>query len=200
MKTNSKGLTLVELLLTIAIVGIIVLTLFQSVRYSMDVLQRANSHANLQIIRIMRQISRDLRCAFLPSTEYPAVSFTGTKSSIKFVSVVPLYHDWDGSKGYNLKEKRYYLVPQEEGNLLALKVSTKDIRATGKSREKEKEQTLSSSIGSVNFAYSDGEQWRPSWNSFGELPESVRVTVRFGGDGSKNSSEYFSTVIMLPSA
>lgn len=203
MKTENKGLTLIELLLTLSIVSIITMTVFQSTRYCMDVVGRANSNVNMEIIKIMRQMKRDLRSAFLISKKHPAISFMGTNSSVKFVSVVPLHHDLSGRQEYDLKEKRYYLDAREGKALRALKVSTQNLRARpvfGASKEKQTEQTLSSSIESMELAYFDGEEWQSLWNSLEQLPVSVRITLQFREGDITNPLEEFSTVIMLPGA
>jgi len=201
MKKTNKGFSLLELLLTISIVSIIMLTIFQSTNYGMHVFRRTNSNAELKIIKILYTLSRDLRSAFLMSQKHPSISFTGSGSSLKFVSVVPLDHSFDEQKEFDLKERRYFLTPGKEGRTRTLMYSTRSIGSQTASADKKKingDLPLSSSIDSLTFDYFNGEKWLSSWNSQVQLPESVRVTVQFRENGQISPLGYFSTVILIP--
>jgi prepilin-type N-terminal cleavage/methylation domain-containing protein len=205
MKINHKGFTLLELLLTIGIVGMIGLVLFQSTGYSMNVLRRTNSRVNSQALMIMRQIGRDLRGAFLMSKKYPEISFLGTASSMKFISTAPLNDRFDGPNEFDLKEKHYYLAPGDEGQKPVFMCAMRNFSEPTAPEDKIEgqpgtRQALSAFVDSLNFSYFDGREWLPMWNSLEQLPESVRITIQFREDGPKNQLEYFSTVIMLPGA
>ncbi len=195
MKAKNKGFTLLEFLLTISIAGIVALTIFQSASYSMSVLRRTNSNVNLQAIRIMRQISRDLRSAFLVSAKHPTISFTGTNSSLKFISTAALNDVFDEKGEFDLKERRYYLERSGEVRSSALMYSVKNLGL--RNILEEKGQLLSSSINSLTFSYFDGRQWVDSWNSSEQLPKSVRIVIQFNEYGEKSPLGYFSTVILM---
>jgi len=197
-RRRNRGFTFIELLLAISITSAILLFVFQSVRYSMNVLRRVNGDTNIEVIKIVNQMSQELRCAYSLSERRPQITFSGTPSSVRFVSVVPLNAIFEGDKEWDLKERRYFLKSEEKDGQVSLMYTAQDLVFEGPKQEASAGRRLSSNIKSLEFSYFDGIKWRPSWNSTVRLPEAVRISLELQGRGVSDSSDSFSTVVSIP--
>lgn len=203
-KLQNRGVTFVELLLTISIVGVIMMTIYQSTSYGMSVFHRSKNSSNMEAIHIMKQLGRELRSSFLISNKTPSISFSGTASSLKFVSAVSLEHDFLKEGGFDLKQYRYSLQPGERNGITSLIHAAEDVfmpnAGSNDVSKKGSEKQMSASIKSMMFSFFDGEEWKPSWNSHVHLPQAVRISIQFQSGKNVDPLEFYSTVIHIPGA
>jgi len=163
MTRCKRGFTLVELLITTAILGIVTLAIFSTFASGLNVYTRVRSYTGLQpdILFSLEKIERDLRGAFV----FSKIDFRGEKKLISFPAIV----NNTGSKKEevcSLGRVTYYydgvkdiLIREEQDYSKAIK---------GKYRKRGKRTTLAS-LKNMEFSYfyydteSKAYNWVNSW-------------------------------------
>jgi type II secretion system protein J len=194
MNKSLKGFTLLELVLSVAITAIVLLTVYSSFQLCAKAGSKAKSRINRDAAKILTQLSRDLRSAYLPEKKSSILKFSGSSTRMNFISVVPLGHNFSASGGYDLREVGYYLgqgdYEQAGGLIYRVDLTPDDDISKGGEH-----QQLSGLARSLKFSYYDGRLWQEVWNSTEQLPQAVRVSIEFQPAAKNQPAESFSTVV-----
>ncbi len=198
----SKGFTLIEILIAVAIVSLILTIIYGSYASSIDTMNytREKMEAFSMIRLTLNRMNDELTSSFISSDGH--LKFVGEEGKVDFISSS---HEriFKNSKEYDLVEVSYFTGAAEEGasgseSLLARRESLflwrredrtpdDDILEGG---EKEK---LMEGLEGIEFKYYDGEEWRDEWDSKEEkgLPQAVKITLKF-------PDKEFSTMAFIP--
>lgn len=177
---TSKGFTLVEILIAVAIVSLILTIIYGSYASSIDTMNytRKKMDAFSMVRLTLSRMNEELTSSFF-SEDDKDVMFSGEERKIDFISSS---HEriFKDSKEYDLSEIGYFTEAAEEGESLCLwrredRTPDDDVLEGG---EKEK---LMEGLKGIEFKYYDGEEWRNEWDSKQEfrLPQAVKVILKF---------------------
>ena len=177
---TSKGFTLVEILIAVAIVSLILTIIYGSYASSIDTMNYTQEKMKVfSMIRLtLSRMNEELTSSFF-SEDGKDVMFSGEEGRIDFISSS---HEriFKDSQEHDLSEIGYFTEAAEEGESLCLwrredKTPDDDVLEGG-----EQEQLMEGLKG-IEFKYYDGEEWRDEWDSKEEacLPQAVKVTLKF---------------------
>lgn len=184
---NSRGFTLLEVLVALTIFGIVVVIIFGSLNLAVRAWERGESAAERnQETRIVADLIEQQVKSTYPyyfregNEETPA--FRGERQSVRFISTVGLA----SGDVVGLAFVSYFVEPGKGLMLCEKRVFSKKVfEETSSGREGS--VLLSSSISEVSFEYEteDGE-WKESWDIKEMLvfPRSIRITLEFSKDES----------------
>ncbi|MCD5390669.1 prepilin-type N-terminal cleavage/methylation domain-containing protein [candidate division NPL-UPA2 bacterium] len=186
-----KGFTLLELLITLAIVATILGIIYGSYASSVGTMSDCRERVGLyrEARLILEIISREISSAFV-SDNNEKLRFEGAQDELHFSSasgrLVP------GLEPTDIREISYYLGPEPDRNSLMRREQwpvDDDIREGGETL------ILIDDIESLNFSYYGEEDWQEEWlwEEEGRLPMAVKVTITFAG-----TETSFSTLINIP--
>jgi len=192
---QTRGFTLIEVLLAVSISGIVLLTLYKGFSLGIEANRRVRNFTSVEIQKSLSKLSSELRSAFIYEDRKSTIDFIGTSNSLRFISAAPL----DDAGGYvgnsDLKETRFYLLPSKSDKTNSLVYGQTSLYAQkGKSKER-KHVKLAKRIRSLKFEYYDGEYWQSAWNSAQALPDAVKISIDFVGRTNSRSPNLFSTVV-----
>lgn len=172
-----RGFTLVELLVALAILGMITLMLAASTRFGLRAWHRTDAlEATAGELGLVRAtLARDLALAYpewnASDPTAPVVGFDGTERRLGFLAPAPQAM---GGAGF----ARYLLAAGEDGRLtLAATFETAP-------DPPDRASVLLEQASSIAFAYygsPDGQAapvWQPSWRNRRSLPLLIRIRVR----------------------
>jgi type II secretion system protein J len=191
------GFTLLELVLSVAITGIVLLTIYSSFSLGLRVWERVRNGIERDAQRIIAQLSRDLRSAYLSAEKNSNLKFVGSTTSINFITVASLRHNFSDSGEYDLREVGYYLGTKPHKNSYSLIYRT-DLTPDDNIFKGDQLSELSRQVESLKFAYYDGKSWQKAWNSSEHLPQAVHISLGLKSRSQSSSSEIFSTIVDMP--
>ena len=202
----TAGFTLLEVIVTLTIVGFILLIIFGAFRLGLSTWERGEStRREYQKMRAATQmISRQIK-SIVPykvkatQAEADYLAFEGKATSLKFVSAFPIKGKKPEGLVYGIYEFR---GEGTEGGRLILyeeKVLNKDL--FGESPKEESGATLLEGISNVRFEYyregdpdkNREEGWVDEWNAKDEkeLPKGLRMTITSeNGEGEKKEVSF----------
>ncbi len=196
--TRRAGHTLLELLLAVAISGLVLTAVYSSLSLGLKVFRRAKGEVSVEAQTILDKLSQHLRSAYLfPDTKSDLI-FLGSPQSLRFTATAPLRPSAGSGDEESLMMVRYYLVPSGKQGLSALMLSARPRTRAPEEESAPPAQTLSDAIANLKIDYFDGENWSDFWNSSQQLPRSVRLSLMMKKDPRDDFSRPFSTVIDLP--
>jgi general secretion pathway protein J len=205
---SRKGFTLLEVMITLTILGFILLIIFGGFRLSYSAWERGESiKEDLQKRRILSQLISQQIKSIVPyrikteKAEGDYLAFLGKPESLKFVSALPIRAR--RSEGfvhllYEFKEDRFMLYEQRVLNRNFFEEELKE--ETGVS--------LHEGISNVRFEYyreadekkNLAEEWLEEWNAKEEkkLPKLLRITLTFKNKDEKEKETPFSFLASIP--
>ena len=107
--SKAKAFTLLEVLLSVAIGVVVLITLYSSFYLGTKVWARVSGNTDKDARKIISQLAHDLRCSYILEQEDSDLRFTGKPTSLKFVTTAPLGHILS-VKHYDLREVDYFLA------------------------------------------------------------------------------------------
>ena len=191
-ETGTWGFTLVEVMITLTILGFILLTIFGVFRLGLSAWEKGeNFKEEDQHLRITSQlISRQIKSIFpykirTTKADGDYLAFEGGARSIKFVSALPL----KGGQPQGLVYVIYDLKKNEKGNeslvLYEQRVLNKDFMS--ETPREESGIPLMEDLAEGRFEYYREEdlqnkkaaEWIEEWKAReeGELPKAIRITL-----------------------
>jgi general secretion pathway protein J len=193
---KSKGFTLVEILIAVAIASLILTIIYGSYASSIDTMNYTRKKMDtFSLTRLtLSRMNEELTSSFF-SEDSEEVMFSGEEGGLSFISSS---HEriFKDSREYNLVEIGYFTEAAEEeaSGSESLSLWRREDRTPdddvleGGEREK-----LMEGLEGVEFKYYDGEEWRSEWDSKEQscLPQAVEVTLKFPG-------KEFSTIAFIP--
>lgn len=177
--SRDSGFSLVELLVSLAILGLLSLMLLQGVFSGRRVWERLDSRAvRLETVEDAQSALRDRLERAFPLTRYdasaPFADFQGEAKVVRFLAPPPL-------SARPAALRRYTLGLTTSGDLVLTSASDVALDAARAS-----EQTvLLRNVRSVDFTYwgvappDNVERWRPTWRARPTTPQLVRIRLAF---------------------
>lgn len=213
MNKTIKGFTLLELLVSLTILVIVVLTVYVSFRLGLKTYRRQekNSYINQNMRQAWRMISRDLRCAFVSDSKdirfIGEQNFDGKNDKVNFVTYLPEIYGREGG----LAEVSYYvdndpntdcegLIRENRGFPYSLASSQQEGQEGEEIINTAKIQEIAPLVRSFKLQYFDSKSWQDTWGKGGgiedlsaTLPVSVKISITLL-DEETNEEKSFETV------
>lgn len=197
MKPASRsGFTLIEMLVGLALLGLMTLVLFGALRFSIRSWDRAEIKT-LQVVdlRIVEGVlRREIGKAFplrIGQANENKIAFEGDSKQVHFVTALPAHLSGGGLSlvALELAEDRDEVKQSTAGKALVLKHvipdgETRDFSALDKSDR----SVLLKGLEDVEFAFfgQDNDQtegsWRNQWTSSARTPALLRIKLKFAGN------------------
>jgi general secretion pathway protein J len=190
-----SGFTLIEMLVGLALLGLMTLLLFGALRFSIRSWDRAETKT-LQVVdlRIVEGVlRREIGKAFplrIGQVNENKIAFEGDSKQVRFVTALPAHLSGGGLSlvALELVEDRSEAKQGPPGKVLVLKHvipdgDTRDFSAL----EKSDRSVLLKGLEDVEFAFfgKDNDQteasWRNQWISSARTPALLRVKLKFAG-------------------
>ncbi len=195
-----KGFTLVEILISLAILAMIVVSTFTIFRSSAKSWQKGESRserynsARIAIGKMSREISQAVLNKNTPA------KFIGTREDVSFISFV------SGRSGvFDLAEIEYWIDGDQ--NFL---MRNEDLNPDYDFSTQDNSDILADNISELEFSYYDGIVWNESWDSEekgketddgdrGILPKAIKIKIKVR-DKKGEGSETFEVMTRLKTA
>lgn len=179
--THDAGFTLVELLVSLVLLGLVSLLMLDSLRMGSTTLMRGTALSNwIDNVSVIQNRLRDLLDNAYPAYVFSDgrghVDFDGTSNALTFLAPTPIALGGQGRTRYNL------LVEENGGYADLILTSRLELSASDSPATK---RTLLSGVGSASFAYlalgsqNDAERWVEQWSLQRHLPQLIKIQVRF---------------------
>jgi prepilin-type N-terminal cleavage/methylation domain-containing protein len=173
-KSREGGFTLLELMIALALTGLISLVAYTSLSLSLKAMQRGQAAADrVQELRVSQTIlARSLSSAAHGSLDHSNY-FIGSASEIRFFTPVPL-------EAFNLGGMYHWRVlagEDESGQLVLAVEQTRNVNWFRDPEGVEVRQILLKPLASLRFTYGRGDQEFATWDAAKakSLPDWVRV-------------------------
>jgi general secretion pathway protein J len=181
---DQAGFTVVELVVALAIFGLVAMLLFGSVRFGLKAWQRGSAHADavehsIVVQSLLRRLIEDAYPQFLredPMRQH--VDFDGEADSLRFLAAAPAVLGGGG-------QFRFALNLERHDGQVDLILNAKPELAFPQSSEMSSRNALISGAEHVQFSYfgtapSDTTaRWHDTWTQRSQLPQLVRIRVSF---------------------
>lgn len=201
MKPASRsGFTLIEMLVGLALLGLMTLVLFGALRFSIRSWDRAEMKT-LQVVdlRIVEGVlRREIGKAFplrIGLANENKIAFEGDSKQVHFVTALPAHLSGGGLSlvALELAEERVEAKQEPPGKALVLKHvipdgETRDFSALNSALEKSDRSVLLKGLEDVEFSFfgQDNDQteasWRNLWASSARTPALLRIKLKFAGN------------------
>ena len=201
MKPASRsGFTLIEMLVGLALLGLMTLVLFGALRFSIRSWDRAEMKT-LQVVdlRIVEGVlRREIGKAFplrIGLANENKIAFEGDSKQVHFVTALPAHLSGGGLSlvALELAEERVEAKQESPGKALVLKHvipdgETRDFSALDSVLEKSDRSVLLKGLEDVEFSFfgQDNDQteasWRNLWASSARTPALLRIKLKFAGN------------------
>jgi type II secretion system protein J len=195
---NENGFTLIEVMVAVAVMGIVLLVAYRSIGTTSEAVQHVSKTADIHHTArvILGRLAEELVSADWTEDSRDAV-FIGVDGnedgrptdSLRFRSRAHVRTVADAREsdlnvvGYSLHNRT--LLRQEEHNLLSLSDMTAD-------------RGEISGVSSLNFRYWDGTGWRDDWDAVRAKGLPVAVLIELSMADSSAGAGTFTTMVNLP--
>jgi len=185
-KTN-KGFTLIEILVTTAILGMIAVAILATFASGLNVYNRVKTYGGIQadVLLSLEKMERDLRNVFSLS----GIDFSGDTERVSFAGLIKTV-DAEGNRNVSLGKISYYL-DSETGTLV--KEEQDYPRAVSGVATEDGIFKVLAFIKNIDFSYyyfnvdTQRYDWKGSWSLGEGLPKGIKIEVTFR-DGSKDTT------------
>jgi general secretion pathway protein J len=184
-RDSIAGFTLVELLVTLALMSLISLLLFSGIRFGARAWESSSARLTAAeevsaVQNILRQLLEEATIVRQRTADASqrGPSFRGTADSVRFIAPLPVHH---GVGGLYVQT----LAPSGAGLMLGWHVWRPDSPLDKDSDELADSSPLLSGIAGIRLAYygSIGQErrlgWHPVWDDSAGPPELIRIDVTF---------------------
>ena len=181
-RTDEAGFTLIELTIALVLLGLIMSTLFASLRFGTRASTETSSHLTrvdaLQRVRALlkEEVTRAYPYLITTDRTHPKVAFEGGSTSMEFLGVFPESLQQPG------RAKVRFALEQTEGHGIQLMLSL--VPELSLSREGVHEVLLDA-ISDADIGYlsnRDGSNpgtWSSTWSDQTVLPKLIRIRIKF---------------------
>jgi general secretion pathway protein J len=183
-RRSEAGFTLIELLISIAILGLIMLTLFGSLRFGTRVWDRTQRQTAsiADIARTQALLRREIGQAYpayvVTDPTHGAIDFSGEAQSVSFLGPAPRSLVEAGRARVTFRTAR-----KDDGLSLIMEARPELASSDSAARS----EVLLDHIASLKFSYfgqpdsSTAAAWQDSWPSGTHLPTLIRIEAEMGG-------------------
>jgi len=187
--SSSAGFTLAEVLVSLAILGLMLVLLFSNVRFEARAWQAATLRSDRasELDTVTHFMRRQLGEAYPRyDEERKRIEFDGRPNALRFLAPIPAYLANGG-----IHEVAYFVAADTEGRRLVMsRAPNRPLTPAADRSRLAAQTTLVEGVDTVEFAYfgklAEGResQWFAQWREASALPALIRVRVRFpDGDG-----------------
>lgn len=180
MKTNKRGFTLLEVLLTAGISALVLISIYSSLRSGWRIYNKLNTQTQSyhNIRNGLHNLSKDIRNSFIfNASDNRAIGFKGTQSEMSFAA---LTRSKDEEGTIYIEPARIYYKFEGE-NLLKAQTKGKDILKTS---PEPKYTAFLSGLSELKFEYAKESDsvskeitWNPNHEEKDPLPSGVRLSL-----------------------
>jgi general secretion pathway protein J len=194
MKRQPLGFTLLEMLVGLALIGLMTLALFSALRFGTQSWERAESKSLLVVdyTTVENVLRREMGKAFpmrVGLANENKVAFEGDASHVKFFTVLPAHFSAGGLSRVEVRYESGSNRPDAPpGGTLLLRHALQDGQETDVPEGDEASTSrLLQGVESLSFAYfgrdtdTSEPTWRDAWQPNGRLPQLVRLTMTLAG-------------------
>lgn len=214
--TTCSGFTLLELLIAIALMGMIAVTLYASMNIAFKAKQRgqASLEPYQRVVPIFEVIRRDLTSAMRPAGilagifEGQDVPYSNTQDADTISFYTAGYQPKEDETVSNVINVQYALEVDHDRDLVVFKrLVTRNLLAP--TAADPDEEIIARDIAGLDIEYYDGETWLTGWDSSEQdamLPWGVKVTIAILDENRSRFSRnddpyrYFTRIFVLPFA
>lgn len=187
---DDQGFTLIEVLVALALLGLLSTLLFDGLRLGARVWERVGSHdaADDELHHAQSLIRHQLERAYpLPvadGREHPPIAFTGTEDDLTFIAPA-LRAVAEGGNA------RVTLAAVRDGKFLTLVMSAAG-ELTLPDRAPPRREVLLDRLSRVSFEYFGADApmeapgWHEQWSNRNSLPMLIRVAIQFPPNDPRN--------------
>ncbi|HZE20415.1 MAG TPA: prepilin-type N-terminal cleavage/methylation domain-containing protein, partial [Desulfobaccales bacterium] len=178
--TQSAGFTLLELMIALALTGLLTLVMYVSLGLSLKAIRHGQATAEeLQELRVSQTIVARSLSSAVQGTLKHRLYFIGNAKEMRFFTPVPL-------EAYNVGGLYHWriLAGQDESDHLVIAVEqTKNLNWFRDPEGVEVRQVLIGHLASLRFAYGQGDKEYETWDAATarSLPDWVRVYLTLKG-------------------
>jgi len=187
-----KGFSLIELLLAIAIMSIVLLSVYSSFTLAMRTWKRVKIKIPANAAQVLIPLTRQLRGAYLAPDYDPDFVFQGSASSLRFTTTAVINDDIYTANSTDLQKVFYRISVDQNTGQRALLYEEYDI--LGKNKDNFKQKNLSNIIKSLSFDFYDGKKWQKTWDSSKKLPQAIKIKADFQEGQYKDSFETIASI------
>jgi len=186
------GFTLMEMLLGMALLGLLTLALFSALRFGTQSWERAEAKAaqvvDLAIVETM--LRREMAKAFplrVGLANENKIAFEGDAAGLKFFTALPAHFSTGGLSLVELRHESGGGEPGAGGNLMLRHALQNGLETELPSGDDTKESRLLRGLSKVRFDYFGRETdfvepaWKTAWAQSARMPQLVRLTFQLTG-------------------